>query len=252
MGNLDCTMQSEHQGSAKEELSELQALKSNFLAMVSHELRSPLTAITGFARLLHDGSVGPVSSEQERLLGRILVHAGRLGRLVDDLTDLLDMESGSLSGVSLRPVNPCAVLESTLSELEERTSNRSIFVDANPEDAALSILADGKSLQRVFYHLLDNALKFSEQHNEIRVEFVPQGDELSIRVVDFGIGIQPERLSLIFDAFYQIENDLSRSYEGMGIGLTLTKRLLEITGGRLAVRSEPGCGSTFTVTYPRT
>ena len=232
-------------------LKELDTLKSNFLSIISHELRTPLTAISGFTHLLIENKVGPISSGQREILERVVSHAQRLGSVVNDLIEIVEIDSGSAISVNLAPIDPLDVLMETLPDLEPRKATKNITIEPVVSGPIPKIFADPKGLGRIFYHLIDNGIKFSPEGAKVRIEFVPADDTLSISIIDAGIGIAPDRLQLIFDAFYQVDNQLARVYEGMGVGLTLTKKLVNGTGGRMTVESELGRGSTFTLIYPR-
>jgi signal transduction histidine kinase len=112
-------------------------------------------------------------------------------------------------------------------------------------------MADPKGLSRIFYHLIDNALKFSNEGGVVKIRFLTRADELAIQIRDYGIGIPPEKLRTIFDSFYQVDGHLARVHQGMGVGLTLTRKLVQGAGGRLEVESTPGKGSKFTLVFPK-
>jgi signal transduction histidine kinase len=234
-----------------EEFEELDALKGSFLATISHELRNPLTAISGFTRLLVRNMVGPLTEGQQRILERVLTHAERLAGVVNDLIEIAEIDAARAVNVRVAEVDALEVLMETLPKLEPRRASRSVTIEPVVDGPVARIRADREGLARIFYHLIDNAIKFSDREGRVRIEFSPSETELAIRIVDRGIGIAPERLQRIFEAFYQVDHQLTRVYEGMGIGLTLTKKLVNSTGGRLTAESEPGRGSTFTVVYPK-
>jgi signal transduction histidine kinase len=234
-----------------EALQEIDTLKSNFLATVSHELRTPLTAITGFARLLIGNKIGTLSQSQTQILQRVLTHGERLSNVINDLIEIAEIDAGSALVTELQPIDPLEALMETLPRLEPRRAPKSISIEPIVTGPTPKILSDRKALVRIFYHLLDNAVKFSHEESRVTVEFDDQEDKVAIRITDRGIGIAPERLRLIFEAFYQVDSHLTRIYEGMGIGLTLTKKLVDRTGGRILAQSELGHGSTFTVYYPK-
>ncbi|MBI1785706.1 HAMP domain-containing histidine kinase [Candidatus Sumerlaeota bacterium] len=233
-----------------ESLKNLDTLKSNFLSTVSHELRSPLTAITGFTRLLANNQVGPVTERQKEILDRVLTHGEKLTNIINDLIEIAEIDAGITVNINIKPVDPLNVLMETLPKLDPRKASKQAEIEPIVESSVPMIRADEKRLGRVFYHLIDNAIKFSRDKGKVRIEFVPMDKELAIRIVDAGIGIPPEKLNAIFESFYQIDNRMSRAYEGMGIGLTLTHKLVAGTGGRLKVESQLDVGTTFTIIYP--
>ncbi len=234
-----------------EALKSLDTLKSNFLSTISHELRSPLTAITGFTRLLVGGQAGEIPERQKDLLDRVLAHSERLTHIINDLIEIAEIDAGIMVNVEIKPVDPLNILMALLPKLEMRRVSKKAEIEPVINGSVPLIRADEKRLERILHHLIDNAIKFSRSKGKVRIEFVPRENELEIRVTDQGIGIAPEKLSKIFESFYQCDNRMARAYEGMGIGLTLTGKLIAETGGCCKVESRLEEGTTFSVIYPR-
>ncbi len=232
-------------------LHELDTLKSNFLATISHELRTPLTAITGFAHLLSTEKIGPLNEGQSDILKRVLTQSDRLANVINDLIEIVEIDSGSTLSMSVRPVDPLSILVEILPKLEHRRASKSALLEPVARQRVPLIMADPKGLSRIFYHLIDNALKFSNEGGVVKIRFFTREDELAIQIRDYGIGIPPEKLRTIFDSFYQVDGHLARVHQGMGVGLTLTRKLVQGTGGRLEVESTPGKGSRFTLVFPK-
>jgi signal transduction histidine kinase len=195
--------------------------------------------------------VGILSPGQKQILDRVLAHAERLVGVVNDLIEIVEIDTGSAVNLRVVPVDPLNVLMETLPKLEPRKASKSVTIEPVVTSPVPAILADEKGLGRIFYHLIDNAVKFSNENGKVRIKFSVEERELAIHIVDQGIGIAPDRLRMIFEAFYQVDAKLARVYEGMGIGLTLTKKLVDGTGGRILAQSEFGQGSTFTLIYPK-
>jgi signal transduction histidine kinase len=233
-----------------ERLREVDRLKTNFLSIVSHELRTPLTSIIGFIHLLSEGKVGQLVPAQLDLLKRVSQHSNHLQSMVNDLLEIAEVEAGGMVNVQLRPVDPLSAVLKVATKAETRRSNNMVKVEPIIRDRVPLILSDDSALERILYHLLDNAIKFSGKPGRVTVEFNKQGSDLDIVVADNGIGIQEENLQKIFEQFYQVDFRLERVYGGMGIGLSVVKILLDATGGRIRVDSRPGEGSRFTLTYP--
>lgn len=231
-------------------LREMDRIKTNFLSIVSHELRTPLTSVVGFVQILQDEKVGPLSRSQRDLLRRVAHHSGHLENMVNDILEIAEVEAGGAMNVELHPVDPLAAALKTIPKVESRRGSKRIDIEPVISDDIPLICADRKALERVFYHLLDNAVKFITSQGTVRIHFKRRDDMLNITIEDTGIGISPENVRKIFDHFYQVDFRLERAYGGMGIGLTVVKLLLEATGGQLSVESTPGLGSRFTVTYP--
>lgn len=234
-------------------LRELDTLKGNFLATISHELRTPLTAITGFAHLLAAGKIGPLNDGQRDILKRVLMQSDRLANVINDLIEIVEIDSGSAVNMTVHPVDPLNVLVEVLPKLEHRRSSKSAIVEPITRGPIPLILADAKGLSRIFYHLIDNALKFSNEGGTVKIRFFPRDkeNELAIQIRDYGLGIPPEKLRNIFESFYQVDGQLARVHQGMGLGLTLTRKLVQGVGGRLEVESTPGKGSKFTIIFPQ-
>lgn len=236
---------------ANEHLKQLDRLKSNFLSTISHELRTPLTSISGFTRLLEAGHVGEISARQKEILQRILSQSDKLTNRVNDLIEIAEIDAGTAVDMNVEPVDPLDVYMSVLPKVEHRRVGRGVTIDLEVDTAVRPILADRDRLGRILYHLLDNAIKFSGEGGRVLVSFgETEQKEARIQVRDFGIGMPPERVNTVFTAFFQIDSDLTRVYEGLGLGLTLVNKLVAGTGGRLEVESRQGEGSVFTVVYP--
>lgn len=233
-----------------ERLREVDRLKTNFLSIVSHELRTPLTSIIGFIHLLTEGKVGSMDAAQLDLLKRVSQHSNHLQSMVNDLLEIAEVEAGGMVNVLVRPVDPLSAVLKVAPKAEARRSNNQVKVEPVIRDRVPLIFADDTALERILFHLLDNALKFCGKLGHVTVEFIQQGPDLDIVVADTGIGIQEENLQRIFDHFYQVDFRLERVYGGMGIGLSVVKILLNATGGRIRVESRPGEGSRFILTYP--
>ena len=234
-----------------EELTRAGAYKSQFLANMSHELRTPLNAILGFTQLLHEGEVGPLTEQQSEFLGNVLTSGRHLLRLINDVLDLAKVESGKLD---FRPESidldqtigeVCAILRTTAVE-------RQVRVEITVDPAIGRVVLDPARLKQVLYNYLSNALKFSPAGSVVTVGAVPEGAYLfRLEVRDTGAGIQPEDLSRLFVEFQQLDAGATKKHAGTGLGLALTKRIVEAQGGTVGVRSTPGAGSVFHAVLPR-
>ncbi|WP_433289073.1 ATP-binding protein [Micromonospora sp. CA-244673] len=220
--------------------------KSRFLANVSHELRAPVTAIIGLARLLGDSASDPLTGEQARQVGLIRSSAADLLGLVNELLDLAKAESGRLepnwAEVDLRAL--FGQLRGTLRALATRPGVE-LVVEEPP--APTAVRSDEVLLAQVLRNLLHNGLKFTER-GEVRLRAERHGDLWSLSVTDTGAGIPPELHERIFEEFYQVPG--TTRVGGTGLGLPYARRLVTLLGGRLELASEPGRGSTFTVILP--
>jgi PAS domain S-box-containing protein len=232
-------------------INEANRLKSEFLANMSHELRTPLNAIIGFAELLFDGEVEPASPQHKEFLGDILASGKHLLQLINDILDLAKVEAGKLE-FHPEPMDPkrlvgevCAILRSTVAG-----KNLSITADVDP--SLTDLVLDGARFKQILYNYLSNALKFTSEGGRVVVRVQPEGGELvRVEVTDTGIGIAPADISRLFTEFQQLEGGAAKRHQGTGLGLALTKRLVESQGGTVGVRSELGKGSTFHAILPR-
>ena len=236
--------------SAYNSLRDLDRMKSNFLSTISHELRTPLTAITGYTQLLIGGRLGKLSTGQQEFLERIRAHGDVLVGKVNDLIEIAELDAGLTLEMRLEAVDPLGAIMNVLPRVEIRRAKKEAIIEPVVNCPIPRIHSNEEALQRIFFHLIDNAIKFGHEHGQVRIEFEPVGEELNIHVIDDGIGISPNQLQKIFSAFYQVDNQLTRNYEGLGIGLAIIKKYLDLSEGRIRVQSEPTHGSIFTVTYP--
>ncbi len=236
---------------AYSELKAVDQLKSNFLSIISHELRTPLTAITGFVELILNERAGDITDPQRNLLGRVAKNTGHLNNMVNDLIEIAEIEAEGVTDISLVPVDPLNTLFATLPKLDYRRRDNRVDVHPVFDGEVPNIICDERALERIFFHLLDNAMKFSPDEVPVEVQFESrESTRLAISICDRGTGIPADKLKKIFDQFYQIDNSLTRSHEGLGIGLAVTRMLTQATRGEIRVESTLGKGSRFTLLYP--
>jgi signal transduction histidine kinase len=224
--------------------------KSEFLAGMSHELRTPLNGIIGFAELLFDEKPGPLGSKQKEYLGDVLNSANHLLQLINDVLDMAKVESGKMQ---LHPeifsVRKAITEVTAVVEGIGRKKNIDVTADIGDELDAVSL--DLQKFKQVLYNLLSNAVKFTNAGGKVNIDARRLGpDQLQVRVRDTGIGIKAEDVSQLFNEFAQLDSGAARRFEGTGLGLALTKKIVEFQSGHVEVESELGKGSTFTVTLP--
>jgi PAS domain S-box-containing protein len=242
--------------------------KSDFLANMSHELRTPMNHIIGFTELVVDKHFGKLNEVQEEYLNDVLQSSKHLLSLINDILDLSKVEAGKMelqvSDVALR-----ILLQNSLVMIKEKAAKHGIRLSMDLDGVPETIRADERKLKQIMYNLLSNAVKFTPDGGEIRLAAKPivgsepapgmskhgvrnaPGDFIEICVVDTGIGIKPEDQERIFNSFEQADGSASRRYEGTGLGLHLTRTMVELLGGTIWVESQgEGKGSTFAFVIP--
>jgi PAS domain S-box-containing protein len=233
-------------------VQEANRLKSEFLANMSHELRTPLHAIIGFAEIMHDGKAGPISAEHKEYLGDILHSSTHLLQLINDVLDLAKVESGTLEFRPEPIVVPQLVTE-VRDVLRTIAIAKQMHIDAELDPSVASIVGDPGKLKQVFYNYLSNALKFTPDGGHITIRVTPESaTAFRLEVEDTGIGIRAEDMDRLFVEFQQLDAGASRKFQGTGLGLALTKRIVEAQGGRVGCRAAAtGAGSVFFAVLPR-
>jgi PAS domain S-box-containing protein len=229
---------------------EANRLKSEFLAAMSHELRTPLNTIIGFSELLYYGRVEPDSPEHHEFLGDILTGARHLMQLLNDVLDLAKVEAGKLE-FRPEPVVIEAVISEVTSLLRTLSLQKRIRVTVEADRSLEVVVVDPARFKQVLYNYLSNALKFTPEGGAITVRTSPETPEsFRLEVEDTGIGIAPEQIGRLFIEFEQLEAG-AQQHQGTGLGLALTRRIVEAQGGSVGVRSRPGHGSVFHAVLPR-
>lgn len=230
---------------ALRKLSELNHLKSNFVANVSHELRTPLTHIKGYLELLIVGALGTITEDQKSALDVCQKASGKLESLIDNLILFSQNAQGELT-LKVHPVNisKLAMDVSTLSGTKALTAGVNLVTEIQPNLPLIQ--ADEEKISWALLQLLDNAIKFTKQGGQVTLSIVAESDSLIlVSVVDTGIGIPEKRFEEIFEAFHQLDGSSTRHYGGTGLGLALVRTILEAHGTMIEVKSELGKGSTF-------
>ncbi len=223
--------------------------KSEFLANMSHELRTPLNAIIGFSEVLLERMFGEVNEKQAEYLQDILSSGQHLLSLINDILDLSKIEAGRME-LALAPFHLPQALENAMTLVKERAARHGITLKLDVDPRLGDLVGDERKIKQVLLNLLSNAVKFTPEGGRISLKAVMSNGAVEIAVSDTGIGIAPEDQGTIFEEFRQVGSDQVRKQEGTRLGLTLTKKFVEMHGGRIWVESAVGRGSTFTFTLP--
>ena len=234
---------------ANDKLQELDRLKSVFVSIVSHELRTPMTSIKGYIENMLDGLTGALSERQAHYLGRVKYNVERLTRMINDLLDLSRIEAGRVE-LALAPLAIAEVVPDIVESLQPVAQAKSISIQHRHHGGPVQISGDRDKLHQILTNLIQNAVKFTASGGQIRVETKTiEGGLVQFCVSDTGCGISPQEQTKIFDRFYRGET-IQVDQRGAGLGLAITKSLVEMHGGRIWVESIPGQGSRFYFTMP--
>jgi signal transduction histidine kinase len=234
-----------------QQLVEAGQQKSQFMANVTHELRTPIHGICGLSDLLESGIYGPVTAKQKDAQQSIKRSARSLLALIDDLLELSRVDAGKLE-LRPEPVDVAELVATVVAAARWMVGTKSLTVDTEVEQGLPGVTTDPRALKQVLLNLLSNAAKFTPEGGRIVVRARREGEGgVRLEVQDSGIGIAPEDQARIFEEFRQLDGSAERQYGGVGLGLAVVRRLTEAVGARVQLRSEKGEGATFAVVVPR-
>ena len=236
---------------ARQQLEDANQHKSAFLANMSHELRTPLNAIIGFSEVMLAGITGEISEKQEEYLNDIHASGSHLLRLINDILDFSKIEAGRMD-LELESFDLSTAIDNATALIKERAMRHQITLQRDGDDAIGEIVADELKVKQILVNLLNNAVKFTPDEGQITIQSRKVDDAIEIAIKDSGIGISVEDTNRIFESFRQAKEDTAglRKQEGTGLGLSLSKRMVELHGGTMWVESEVGVGSNFFFTLP--
>ena len=233
-----------HHIKSLQKIRQADQVKADFLAVASHELRTPLGLILGYATFLK----AEVDDELKDITETLLNAALRLRSLLEDMTHMNLLYTGATE-LDLKVLLIQEIIQSVHDEVSKSITNHIIDFDLPTSDVYVEV---DSRINNVFLRLLNNALRFSPKGGEIKIQVNPDDKDVLIAVTDYGIGIPSDKLDRIFDQFYQVEHHMTRRYEGLGLGLAISKGMVELHGGEIWAESAgPGKGSTFKVLLPR-
>lgn len=229
---------------ALKKINELNQLKANFISNISHELRTPLTHLKGYMDLMSSGDLGMLQGEQKHVLDIMNRATDRLERLIEDLI-LFTFADHDEVIILCEKFDLAAITEGIIKNIRVAFPNRKINLISHPENSKIWVFADQKKISWVINHLIENASKFSDPESEINVRIDSDSESVKISIIDQGIGIHSEKLQEIFEPFHQLDGSSTRRYGGVGLGLALSKKIIEAHDSSLNVHSEVGIGSIF-------
>lgn len=227
------------------QLKELDRLKSEFVSVVSHDLRSPLTTILGYIQLLE--RAGPLNDRQNEFVGRVQASVAHITSLIGDLLDLGRLEAGL--DLTLAPCLPDEILLELIEELQPNIQAKQLKLHLDLPEESATVTGDRNRLHQAFTNLLNNAIKYTPEGGRITVRAASQDEQMIIQIADTGVGIAPADQPYVFDKFFRAEN-VSETHQGTGLGLSIVKSVVERHHGRIWVTSDLGKGTTFTIVLP--
>ena len=242
---LATAVQAMVQRAARKLAGERRQIRFEFLSVLAHELKSPLAAVEGNLRILRDRSLGEKMEEYDTLVGRSMLRLDGMRKLIMDLLDLTQIESGQKKRV-LTPVDVCAVAAQVLETQQVLAAEKWVTLGFHPKGPVI-IDADAGELEIMFNNLVSNAIKYNLDNGSVTVTVEQDAESVTIAVRDTGIGMSAEEMGKLFGEFSRIKNEKTRNILGSGLGLSILRRLAGLYGGSVKVQSSPGEGTTFTV-----
>jgi signal transduction histidine kinase len=250
--NLEMTFSKrkiEKMGHENEALIQASKTKSEFIMAISHELRTPLNSIIGFSDILKTKNFGELNEIQEKYIDNIHLSGNNLLLIINDILDLSTVEAGKID-LSIEKMSIADVINESIDINEDIAKQKKIQVITEIELGPDLIEADRNRIRQVLFNILNNAIKFSKPEGIVTITARKEGDKAQVSVSDTGIGIKEEDIGRLFKEFEQIDRGVSRQYGGTGLGLVISKKLIELHGGSIWVKSKYGEGSTFSFTLP--
>lgn len=232
------------------EIRQLETMRKQFVANVSHELKTPLTSIKGFVETLRGGAVEDVRV-RDRFLEIVEAEAGRLSQLIDDLLVLTDIERRTEDGLH-EPIDVAKAISDVALMLQEMADAKGIVLLKIIPDWVPTLHGNPHWFKQMLINLMDNAIKYTQEGGRVTIKVAFDERSLTLSVRDNGIGIEREHLGRLFERFYRVDKSRSRDVGGTGLGLAIVKHIVLSFGGQISVKSEPGKGSEFTAKLPRT
>jgi signal transduction histidine kinase len=230
-------------------LKQLDRIKSSFLNVTSHELRTPMAAIKGYVQVALMKTLGPLTGEQQKGLEVVLRNADRLDHLIQDILDVSRLESGTMKFIPEK-TDVETMIEDTVETMQSAADMKQIQLSTEIDEAIPQLMVDHERIKQVLINLLNNAIKFSPEKSQIIVRVKQDQDDILFEIQDFGRGIPKNKQNKIFEIFYQVDSGMDRKFGGVGLGLAISRGIVLSHGGKIWVESESGKGSIFRFTLP--
>jgi len=232
------------------ELERLNKIKTEFVSMISHELRTPITAIKGFVNIVLTEGAGPINDQQKKFLTIAENSIDRLSLIISDLLDISKIEEGQMK-IKLEPISVDKIMQDCRETHRTGMEAKRISLELHFDNKIPMVIADELRVKQVIDNLMSNAIKFTPKNGKIKINAEDMGDFVLFSIIDSGIGINKDEHDNIFNMFYQTDSSITRKVGGSGLGLSISKSIIEIHGGKIWVESESGQGSIFRFLLPR-
>ncbi|HTN70113.1 MAG TPA: response regulator [Methylomirabilota bacterium] len=230
--------------------AQLRQVKSDFLSNVSHELRTPLSVVVGFVYLLLHQVIGKLTEDQQKVLETVYRNSEELLELIDNVLWMTSLNAGD-SGAMVDEFDAREVVKESIKRYDQVFREKGLKLSVDMPDTRLSIFSDRAKVERIFQNIFNNAVKFTSE-GEIKVKARPSADHMGVEfeVADTGAGIEKNKMALIFEPFQQVDKSAERSCSGLGLGLTVARRMAQLVGGTVDLTSEPGVGTCVAMRFP--
>lgn len=228
----------------------LRQVKSDFLSNISHELRTPLSVVVGFVYLLLNQVIGRLTDEQQKVLETVYRNSEELLELIDNVLWMTSLNAGD-ANATLEKFDPRDIINDTVKRHEKAIREKNLKIDIQISDRDVSLISDRAKVERIFQNVFNNAVKFTNE-GEIKIKVEPRSDKpgVDFEIIDTGIGIEESKLDSIFEPFHQTDSSTQRAYSGLGLGLTVARRMADLIGGTVSVNSKPGVGTRVMMRFP--
>jgi signal transduction histidine kinase len=230
--------------------AKLRQVKSDFLSNVSHELRTPLSVVVGFVYLLLNQVIGKLTEDQQKVLETVYRNSEELLELIDNVLWMTSLNSGD-NAATIERFDAREVVNETVKRYDRTVREKGVSLNLEMTDNGMFVITDRAKVERIFQNVFNNAVKFTSQ-GEIKVKAYPAVDHNGVQfeVIDTGVGIEKNKLDSIFEPFHQADSSSHRSFSGLGLGLTVARRMAEIIGGKLEITSTPALGTRVVMKFP--